>query len=56
MDYKEEVLINDDYFKAVHKTFINSKGEKSEEWSLILLKDYKDTINKLLELYKVSSN
>lgn len=56
MKSKEDLLIDDDYFKASHKITTNSQGDMIEEWSLVFLKNHKDTINKLLQLYNQQSN
>lgn len=48
---REQVLINDDFFKAVYKeTLIN--GEIIKEWGLSVFKDNRAVIARLNELYE----
>lgn len=48
---REQVLIDDDFFKAVYKeTLIN--GEIVKEWGLSVFKDNRAIITRLNELYE----
>lgn len=48
---REQVLIDDEFFKAVYKeTLIN--GEIVKEWSLSVFKDNRAVIARLNELYE----
>lgn len=48
---REQVLIDDDFFKAVYKeTLIN--GEIVKEWGLSVFKDNRAVIARLNELYE----
>lgn len=48
---REQVLIDDDFFKAVYKeTLIN--GEIIKEWGLSVFKDNRAVITRLNELYE----
>lgn len=48
---REQVLIDDDFFKAVYKeTLIN--GEIIKEWGLSVFKDNRAIITRLNELYE----
>ena len=48
---REQVLIDDDFFKAVYKeTLIN--GEVIKEWGLSVFKDNRAIITRLNELYE----
>lgn len=48
---REQVLIDDDFFKAVYKeTLIN--GEVIKEWGLSVFKDHRAIITRLNELYE----
>lgn len=48
---REQVLIDDDFFKAVYKeTLIN--GEIIKEWGLSVFKDNRAVIARLNELYE----
>lgn len=49
---REQVLIDDDFFKAVYKeTLIN--GEIIKEWGLSVFKDNRAVITRLNELYEI---
>ena len=49
---REQVLIDDDFFKAVYKeTLIN--GEIVKEWGLSVFKDNRAVITRLNELYEI---
>lgn len=49
---REQVLIDDDFFKAVYKeTLIN--GEIVKEWGLSVFKDNRAVIARLNELYEI---
>lgn len=49
---REQVLIDDDFFKAVYKeTLIN--GEIIKEWGLSVFKDNRAVIARLNELYEI---
>lgn len=48
---REQVLIDDDFFKAVYKeTLVN--GEIVKEWGLSVFKDNRAVIARLNELYE----
>lgn len=48
---REQVLIDDDFFKAIYKeTLIN--GEIIKEWGLSVFKDNRAVIARLNELYE----
>ena len=49
---REQVLIDDEFFKAVYKeTLIN--GEIIKEWGLSVFKDNRAVITRLNELYEI---